>query len=65
LLWGDDTARRIQLNMEYAPEPPYDAGSPETAPAPIVEALVNKNAERQARRREAVDAAARRMDGPR
>ncbi|RKR75240.1 DJ-1/PfpI family protein [Frondihabitans australicus] len=27
-LYGDDEARRVQLQMEYAPEPPFDAGSP-------------------------------------
>ncbi len=33
---GDDTARTIQLYMVYAPEPPFDSGSPETAPAAIL-----------------------------
>ncbi|MFJ4274264.1 DJ-1/PfpI family protein [Streptomyces coelicoflavus] len=33
---GDDVARTVQLIIEYAPEPPYDAGSLETAPAEIV-----------------------------
>jgi cyclohexyl-isocyanide hydratase len=36
-LRGDDTARAIQLHMAYAPEPPFDAGTPETAPPPILE----------------------------
>ena len=27
----------IQLNLEYAPAPPFDAGRPETAPAAILE----------------------------
>jgi len=35
--WGDDMARAIQLGIEYDPQPPYDAGSPSKAPAPIVE----------------------------
>jgi cyclohexyl-isocyanide hydratase len=30
-LRGEDTAKRIQLMMEYDPEPPFDAGSPEGA----------------------------------
>ncbi len=37
-LRGDAAAQTIQLQMQYAPEPPFAAGTPETAPAPIVEA---------------------------
>ncbi|MFD9241727.1 DJ-1/PfpI family protein [Streptomyces sp. NPDC059556] len=33
---GDETAQTIQLLTEYDPQPPYDAGSPEKAPAGIV-----------------------------
>ncbi|MFF0427067.1 DJ-1/PfpI family protein [Streptomyces sp. NPDC004520] len=33
---GDETAQTIQLLTEYDPQPPYDAGSPEKAPAAIV-----------------------------
>jgi cyclohexyl-isocyanide hydratase len=35
-LRGDDAAQAIQLYMAYAPEPPFDSGSPETAPAAIL-----------------------------
>ena len=35
-LRGDDAARAIQLHMAYAPEPPFDSGTPETAPAAIL-----------------------------
>src|SRR5580693_4249823 len=35
-LRGDDAARAIQLHMVYAPEPPFDSGTPETAPAAIL-----------------------------
>jgi cyclohexyl-isocyanide hydratase len=34
-LRGDAAAQAIQLNMVYAPEPPFDSGTPETAPAAI------------------------------
>ncbi|MFF8015070.1 DJ-1/PfpI family protein [Streptomyces sp. NPDC007929] len=34
---GDDHARIVQLATEYDPQPPYDAGSPEKAPAHLVE----------------------------
>ncbi|WP_065257438.1 isonitrile hydratase [Pseudomonas bananamidigenes] len=36
-LVGADKAQLIQLQLEYAPAPPFDAGSPETAPSAIVE----------------------------
>jgi cyclohexyl-isocyanide hydratase len=36
-LRGDDAARMIQLYMAYAPEPPFNSGTPETAPARILE----------------------------
>ncbi len=35
-LRGDEAAQEIQLQMAYAPEPPFNAGTPETAPAAIV-----------------------------
>ncbi len=35
-LRGDATAQSIQLHMAYAPEPPFDSGTPETAPAAIL-----------------------------
>ncbi len=37
LMHGDAAAQAVQLAIEYAPEPPFDAGSPETAPAAVVE----------------------------
>jgi cyclohexyl-isocyanide hydratase len=36
-LRGDDAARMIQLYMAYAPEPPFNSGTPETAPPAILE----------------------------
>ena len=35
---GDDVAMAIQLGIEYDPQPPFNAGSPATAPAEIVAA---------------------------
>jgi cyclohexyl-isocyanide hydratase len=35
-LRGDEAAQAIQLNMVYAPEPPFHSGTPETAPAAIL-----------------------------
>jgi transcriptional regulator GlxA family with amidase domain len=34
---GDEVAQAVQLGIEYDPEPPLDAGSPEKAPQAIVE----------------------------
>ncbi|MFI6938251.1 DJ-1/PfpI family protein [Streptomyces sp. NPDC050418] len=36
---GDDHAQVVQLMTEYDPQPPYDAGSPEKAPAHLVEMM--------------------------
>ena len=36
-LRGDDAARAIQLYMEYAPKPPFNSGTPETAPPAILQ----------------------------
>jgi len=36
---GDDFAQAVQLGIEYDPQPPFDAGSVEKAPGPIVELL--------------------------
>jgi cyclohexyl-isocyanide hydratase len=36
-LRGDAAAQAIQLHMVYAPEPPFDSGTPETAPAAILD----------------------------
>jgi len=36
---GDTVAQAIQLGIEYDPQPPFDAGSPRSAPAEIVELL--------------------------
>jgi len=38
-LAGDVVAQSIQLGIEYDPQPPFTAGSPETAPAEVVEMM--------------------------
>jgi len=38
LLRGDRIAQEIQLYMQYAPEPPFQSGTPETAPVEVVAA---------------------------
>jgi transcriptional regulator GlxA family with amidase domain len=37
-LVGEETAQAIQLGIEYAPDPPFTAGSPTTAPPNLVAA---------------------------
>jgi transcriptional regulator GlxA family with amidase domain len=34
---GPEVAQAVQLGIEYDPQPPFDAGHPSKAPAPIVE----------------------------
>ena len=36
---GPEVAQAVQLGIEYDPQPPYDAGAPAKAPAPIVDAV--------------------------
>jgi transcriptional regulator GlxA family with amidase domain len=36
---GPEMAQAVQLGIEYDPQPPFDAGSPQKAPAAIVEAV--------------------------
>ena len=55
-LRGVEVAQAIQLHMVYAPEPPFHSGTPETAPAAILEqarlsvAGITAQRERTARR---------------
>lgn len=39
LIAGDDVARAVQLLIEYAPRPPYDSGTRDTASPEVVEKL--------------------------
>ncbi len=42
LEYGDELAQEIQLIIEYDPEPPFEAGSPATAPAEIRDRVLSK-----------------------
>jgi len=61
LLRGDEVAKTIQLYMQYAPEPPFNAGSPETAPPAVVAAVRGAAAEIMARREETARRVAKRL----
>ncbi|MDN5001937.1 DJ-1/PfpI family protein [Bradyrhizobium sp. GCM10027634] len=61
LLLDRTTAEAIQLRLEYNPAPPFNAGSPETAPAEVLALMKERVAPSQARRLDAAKRAAERM----
>jgi len=62
-LAGADVAQTIQLMLEYAPAPPFNAGRPETAPAEILARARSLMEPQAAARLAAVQAAAARLLG--
>ncbi|KVV40021.1 dimethylglycine dehydrogenase [Burkholderia territorii] len=60
-LAGDEEAQSIQLALEYAPAPPFDAGSPDTAPASVLKRVTERTAAGLDKRRQTIDAALRAM----
>jgi cyclohexyl-isocyanide hydratase len=50
LLRGDLAAQQIQLGLEYAPEPPFDSGTPKVAPAEVLAAAREETREFTAQR---------------
>ncbi len=61
LLTDRARAERIQLFLEYAPEPPFEAGRPDTAPGVVRAALGEAIRPMLERRRAASERAARRL----
>ncbi len=61
LIWGPAAAQGVQLGLEYAPHPPFDAGSPHSAPGDIVAAVRAGSAAMQAQRQLLVQRAADRL----
>ncbi|MDA9431153.1 DJ-1/PfpI family protein [Bradyrhizobium sp. CCBAU 51627] len=61
LLVDRTTAEAIQLRLEYNPAPPFNAGSPETAPAEVLALMKERVAPGQARRLDAARRAAERV----
>jgi cyclohexyl-isocyanide hydratase len=55
------TAEAIQLRLEYNPAPPFNAGSPETAPPEVLALMNERIAPSKKRRGEAVQRAAARL----
>ncbi|MDR3489830.1 MAG: DJ-1/PfpI family protein [Bradyrhizobium sp.] len=62
-LRGDKAAQAVQLNLEYAPEPPFNAGRPEIAPTEIYATVAAQRAPSMAANLVRVEAVARRVRG--
>jgi cyclohexyl-isocyanide hydratase len=60
-LVDEKTAQAIQLRLEYNPAPPFNAGSPDTAPKEIVALINERIVPHKARRAEMVARAAARL----
>jgi putative intracellular protease/amidase len=58
---GDDFAQAVQLGLEYAPAPPFNAGRPETAPPQVLAAYNRRVGPVAASRLAAAEEAARRL----
>jgi len=58
---GERVAETLQLGLEYAPAPPFDAGTPETASQEVMEAYMSRFRQSLAARREAVLATAAKL----
>lgn len=58
---GPDAAQAIQLGIEYAPAPPFSAGSPESAPAAVLDAARARGAAMRAEREALVARVAARL----
>ncbi|HLH51762.1 MAG TPA: DJ-1/PfpI family protein [Roseiarcus sp.] len=62
-LAGRETAEAIQLALEYAPAPPFDAGTPDSAPPEILARQRARGASLRAERELLVAEAARKLAG--
>jgi cyclohexyl-isocyanide hydratase len=63
-LRGTERAETLQLLIEYDPQPPFDAGAPESAPAQVVEHLRETRQAELIAAREAAQSASRRLKRP-
>ena len=61
LMVSREAAEMIQLGIEYNPAPPFNSGSPDTAPPEVLALMKAKIAPFQQRRGEAIDRAAARL----
>jgi len=54
-LFGETLAQEIQLKIEYNPQPPFNSGSPDTAPADVLERVEEASRDMQETRREIIE----------
>ncbi len=59
---GPEVAQAIQLQIEYAPAPPFDSGSPETAPAAVLATARARGAGMRAQREALMSRVAERLE---
>ncbi|HYU35066.1 MAG TPA: DJ-1/PfpI family protein [Thermoanaerobaculia bacterium] len=62
-VFGAAVAEEIQLTIEYNPAPPFRSGSRDTAPADLVERVIQTRQHIQSERRAIAERAAARLDG--
>jgi cyclohexyl-isocyanide hydratase len=60
-LVDETTAQAIQLRLEYNPAPPFNAGSPDTAPSEVLALMQERMAPHKVRRAEMVARSAQRL----
>ncbi len=58
---GEQHAQQVQLAIEYAPQPPFDCGRPEQAPAEVLAAVLARMEGLRGAREAAIAAAAQRL----
>ena len=61
-LYGEAAAQLVQLQIEYAPAPPFYSGSPQTAPAHVLAQALKRTAQSRKDRAEVVARAAARLE---
>jgi cyclohexyl-isocyanide hydratase len=61
-LVDENTAQAVQLQLEYAPAPPFNAGRPDTAPAAVVAEARERGAALFAQRKAIVDRVAAKLE---
>lgn len=57
-IYGPEIAQSIQLTLEYAPQPPFEAGRPETAPQAVLDRVRDLMTSQSGPRRQAFQRAA-------
>jgi len=61
-LIGETEAQAIQLQLEYAPAPPFNSGTPDTAPKAVVDLVWSRGEAGRAQRTAIVERAAARLN---